>query len=128
MSIELSRLLECALFEEEVENASVSIERMLETFEHRTHAGARLFEVVAPSELDLDWVRERLAHPLIYFCESEGTPVPECGAVVVALFVGRKLYGIPAADAIRWAAEVLAEPVEQLREEYGTHEIETALR
>ena len=128
MSIDLSRLLEKAFFKEELQNASEAIERALEKFEQTAHVGARPFEVVAPTDPDEDWVRERMTRPLIYFCESEGTPVPRCGGVIVALFVGRQLYGIAAEHVIRWASEVLHAPIEQLRDQYGTHEVETALR
>jgi hypothetical protein len=38
------------------------------------------------------------------------------------------LYAVPAEDVVRWASQVLNTPVEQLRMQYGTHEVETALR
>jgi hypothetical protein len=128
MAIDLSPLLNSAFFVEEVENASEAIERMLEAFERETGAGARAFEVVVPGELDDGWVRDRLVHPLVYFCESEGTPVPACRGMVIALFLGLKLYGIPAEHVIRWAGDLLGTSVDQLRQDYGTHEVETALR
>jgi hypothetical protein len=111
-----------------VENASISIERALESYEQKIHGGARPFEVVIPSDADEQWVAEELVHPLLYFCESEGFLVPKCLGVVVATFVGRHLYAINAEDVITWGSELLGRTMEQLREQYGTHEIDTALR
>ena len=128
MPIDWSPLLEKAFFVEEVENASLAIARALEEFEDKNHAGARPFEVVIPSDADEQWVAEELVHPLLYFCESEGAVAPRCGGIIVATFVGRHLYAITAEDVIRWSSELLGRPIEQLREQYGTHEVETALR
>jgi hypothetical protein len=128
MSIDLSGLLEKAFFAEEVQNASEALDRALKKFEQVTHVGARPFEIVAPSEPDEPWLRERFVSRLVYFCESEGTPVPKCSGSVVALFVGRWLYGIPGEEVIRWASELLGMSIEQLRMQYGTHEVETAVR
>jgi hypothetical protein len=128
MSIDLSPLLEKAFFAEEVQNASEAVGRVLQKAEQVTHAGARPFELVAPSNPDEAWLREQLVPRLVYFCESAGMPVPKCGGTIVALFVGPRLYGIPAEDVIRWASELLGTPVEQLRTQHGTHESEIALR
>ena len=128
MSIDLAPLLDQAFFSEELRNASESITRALETYEERTHGGARPFEVCAPASLDEDWVRDRLVHPLIYFCESEGTPLPRCSGVVIMLFVETRLYAISSADVIRWASTILRASVEELQDTYGTHESQTALR
>ncbi|HEX7838493.1 MAG TPA: STAUR_1299 family protein [Kofleriaceae bacterium] len=128
MSIDLSPLLEKAFFAEEVQNASEAIEHALEKFEHTTHTSGRPYEFVAPTDPDEPWLRDQLVARLVYVCESEGAPVPKCGSGIVALFVGRWLYGIPAEDVVRWASERLGTSVEQLRAQYGTHELETALR
>lgn len=128
MPIDLSRLLERAFFAEEVENASEAIERAQQKFEQVTRTGARAFEIVAPGAPDEAWLREQLVHPLVYFCESAGVPVPTCSGTIVALYVGRWLYGIPAEDVIRWASGLLNTSIEQLRGQYGTREVETALR
>lgn len=128
MSIDLSPVLEKAFFVEEVENASEAVPRVEQKFEQVTGIGARAFESVAPGDPDEPWLREQLIHRLVYVCESEGVPVPECSGTIVALFVGRKLYGIPAQDVVRWASQVLNTSIEQFRMLYGTHEIETALR
>lgn len=128
MSVNLSSVLEKAFFVEEVEDASEARARAEQKFEQLTHIGARGFEIVVPVEPDQQWLREQLVRRLIYFCESEGLPVPECSGTVVELFVGPRLYAVPAQDVIRWASQVLNTPVERLRAQYGTHEVETALR
>ena len=128
MSIELSGLLEQAFFIDEAQHGSIAIERALETFEQQKHIGTRLVEVVAPEKPDEQWLRERLVGPLIYFCESEGDPVPTCAGVVVALYVGNDFYALTGEKVIKWASEQLGLGVEQLRAQYGTHEVETSLR
>lgn len=128
MSIDLSRLLERAFFTEDVDNASEALDRAQQKFEQVTHAGARTFEVVAPGDPDELWLREQLVQRLVYFCESEGVPAPACSGTIVALFIGRRLHGIPAADVLRWASGLLNTSIEQFRAQYGTQEIETALR
>jgi hypothetical protein len=128
MSIDLSPVLEKAFFVEDVENASEALARAEQKFEQVTHIGARGFEIVAPGEPDEEWLREQLVHRLVYVCESEGVPVPECGGTIVELFVGCRLYAIPAEDVVRWASQLLHTSVEQLRTEYGVHEAERALR
>ena len=128
MSIDLSPVLEKAFFVEEVENASEAVARAEQKFEQVTRIGARGFEIVAPGEPDEQWLREQLVHRLVYVCESEGVPAPECSGTIVELFVGRRLYAIPAQDVVRWASQVLNTPVEQFRAQYGTHEAETAQR
>lgn len=124
MSIDLTPVLEKAFFVEEVENASEALARAEQSYEQATRIGARGFEIVAPAELDEQWLREQLVHRLVYVCESEGVPLPECSGTIVELFIGRRLYAIPAGDVVRWASQVLHTPIEQLRMEYGTHEVE----
>ena len=94
----------------------------------RDRFAARGFEIVAPDEPDELWLREQLIHRLVYVCESEGVPVPECGGTIVELFIGCRLYAIPAEDVVRWASRLLHTPIEELRAQYGTHEVERALR
>lgn len=128
MAVDLNPLLDKAFFDEEVTNASESIERALETFEETYHHGARAFEAVGVAAPDDQWVAEKLLHPLIYFCESEGATLPRCGGVVVALFVDDRLYAITAEDVLQWGSDVLGVSAEQLSARYGTHERDTALR
>jgi len=47
--------------------------------------------IVVPAEPDQQWLREQLVRRLIYVCESEGVPVPECSGTIVELFVGPRL-------------------------------------
>jgi hypothetical protein len=128
MSIDLNPVLEKAFFVEEVENASEALARAEQKFEQVTRIGARGFEIVAPGEPDEEWLREQLVHRLVYVCESEGVPVPECSGTIVELFVGPRLYAIPAEDVVRWASQLLHTSVEQLRMQYGIHEADRALR
>ena len=128
MAIDLSSLLEQAFFVDEAQHGSIAIDRALTTFEQQNHIGTRLVEVVATQNPDEQWVRERLVAPLIYFCESEGDPLPTCAGVVVALYVDNDFYALTAEKVIRWASEQLGTPLDQLRAQYGTHEIETSLR
>jgi hypothetical protein len=125
MSIET--LLETAFFAGDIENASETIERALEAYEADTHAGARVFEAVAPDEPDPAWLDD-LMRRLVYFCESEGSPTPRCGGVMVALFHHGRLYGITAEHAVGWGSEALGVSPHELRERYGLGEVETALR
>jgi hypothetical protein len=106
--IELNRLIETAFFAEEVvENASEALARAMQKFEQVTHTGARAFEIVVPADADEPWVRDQV-HRLVYFCESEGMPVPECGGTIVALYIGRWMYGIAGGELVRWASGVLS--------------------
>src|SRR5690349_19271217 len=54
--------------------ASQSVERTLRRFEYMTNIGTREVELgqVSLDEVDEQWVRDRLAHRLIYDCEPEG--------------------------------------------------------
>jgi hypothetical protein len=128
MAIDPSPLLDKAFFVEEVQNASESIERVLETFEQKYNQGARPFEVVGVDDIEDSWISEKLLHPLVYFCESEGATLPKCGGVIVALFLGDHLYGITAEDVVQWGAGVIGATLEQLDERFGTHERDTGLR
>jgi hypothetical protein len=129
MAIELSKLLDKAFFSAKpLRNATESIERARDRYLELKRTGATSFELVAPSTLDEAWVRERLLRPLVYYCESEGRPIPDCAGVFVSLFVGEALYCITVADVIAWARGQLGVTVDELRAQYGTHELETAQR
>jgi hypothetical protein len=128
MAIDLSPLLDKAFFVEEVQNASESIERALQTFEQKFNQGARPFEVVGTEDADSAWINEKLLHPLVYFCESEGAMLPRCGGVIVALFLGDHLYGITAEDVMQWGSDVVGASIAQLDAQFGTHERDTGLR
>lgn len=128
MAIDLKRLLDKAFFVEDVQNATEAIERARRKYVETTETAGMSFEVVAPPEPHETWVRERLLRPLVYFCESEGSPIPRCSAVFVSLFVGARLYCLTVGEVMEWAHQQLGLSPERLRDEYGTHEQDTALR
>lgn len=128
MAIDLKGLLRKAFFIEEVHNATEALERARDQFSEATKTAGQSFEVVAPPISDENWVREGLLQPLVYYCESEGMPIPRCAGVFVSLFVGDQLYCIGAAAVLKWAEQQLGTSAEELRSLYGTHEQETVLR
>jgi hypothetical protein len=129
MAIDLQPLLEDVFYkEEEIQNASEAIERLLDAYESQKHAGAEPFEIVVPPEPDEQWVREGLLHRLIYYCDSKGAEMPECAGVIVAMYIGPNLYGVAVRRVFEWASDLLSTPSEQLQKMYGTHEGETARR
>jgi hypothetical protein len=69
-----------------------------------------------------------ILRPLVYFCESEGRAIPRCAGVFLSLFVADALYCISGEEVIGWAGRALGLDAGELRDRYGTHEIETALR
>jgi hypothetical protein len=128
MPVDLSDLLEKAFFVETVSNVTEAIDRALQKYEATTHPGALSFELAAPADPDETWARERLLRPLVYFCQSEGRPIPAAPGVVVSLFVDNELYCIAAHDVVLWAADELGLPVDALADEFGTHERDTVIR
>jgi hypothetical protein len=127
MAIDLIALLRKAFFIEEVHNGTEAIERAREKFSQATRTAGLSYEVVAPAISDESWVREGLLQPLVYYCESEGMPIPRCPGVFVSLFIGDRLYCITAAAVLKWAEQQLGTSVDELRASYGTHEAETIL-
>ena len=128
MAIDLNPLLQKAFYVEQVQNATEAIERAREEFVAATKTGGRSLEVVVPPEPDEAWAQERLLHPLVYYCESEGTPLPRCPGVFLSLFVGDRLHCVAAADILAWAEQRFGLSADEMRERYGTHERETAYR
>jgi hypothetical protein len=129
MAIDLRPLLDKAFYKEQpVKNATLSIEKAADDFARRTNTDGVSFEVVAPTDADEAWVHRMLLRPLVYFCESEGRPIPRCAGVFLSLFVGDALYCISGADVIGWVNEQLGLSADELRSRYGTHELETAQR
>ena len=109
-------------------NATLALGQALDRYRELFKTEGEAFELTAPQNIDAAWVRERLVGSLVYFCESKGTPLPKCGNVFVALWVGDKLHCIRAADIIAWAVQTLGMTVEEMDKHFGTHEVETALR
>ena len=128
MALDLIGLLRKSFFIEEVHNATEALERARDRFGELTQTPGLSFEVVAPPNPDEDWTRERLLQPLVYYCESEGMPMPRCAGVFVSLFVGDRLYCIAAAHVVQWAEKQLGTTSDELSALYGTHEMETISR
>ncbi|SRR6266542_1582609 len=129
MAIDLDRLTSKAFYvEENVRNATEALQRAAEKYIATYKTGGVSFELVVPPGPEESWARERLLRPLVYYCESEGAPIPKCPGVFLSLFRGANLYCITVADVVEWAGAQLGVTAEQLSELYGTHEGETALR
>jgi hypothetical protein len=128
MAIDLNGLLQKAFFVEQVQNATEAIERARARFAAATKTAGLDFEAVVPPYPDELWVKERLLRPIIYYCDSEGLPLPACPGVFASLFLGDRLYCVAVADVLGWGCEQLGLGVEELHDRYGTHEIETVLR
>jgi hypothetical protein len=129
MAIDVNQLASKAFYvEENVRNATEALQRAVEKYISIYKTSAVSVDLVVPPDADESWARERLLRPLVYYCESEGAPIPKCPGVFVSLFRDANLCCIAVADVIEWAGAQLGLTVEQLREMYGTHELETALR
>jgi hypothetical protein len=129
MAIDLKRLTQRAFYREQpVRNATQAIATARDEFVARTHTEGVSFEIVAATEIDEAWVQRSVLHPLVYLCESEGRPIPLGSGVFVSLFISDALWCIAVPDVIAWATDELGVTAEELRAQYGTHEIETALR
>ena len=126
--MDLKGLFERAFFSEDVDNASVSIDKARDKFIELYKTGAESLEYVVPTDPADDWIRERLLRSITFYCESEGRPIPKCAGVFASLFAGHTLYCIAIPDVIAWAVEEFGASVEALRRTYGTQESDTALR
>src|SRR5436190_21312282 len=101
--IDLSRLLDKAFFtEEHVVNATEAITRANDRYLELANGGGASFDIVAPLEPDENWARERVLHPLVYYCESKGATLPRRAGLFVSLFAGDKLYCLVPQDVIAW--------------------------
>jgi hypothetical protein len=126
--IDLNSLLKKAFFVDKVHVATESIEKAREKFIAETKTDGLSLEYVVPSNVDAAWIRDRVAHSVVYFCESTGRPLPKCAGTFISLFVGDQLHAIKVPDFIEWVSEQLGVNVDQLRDQYGTHEGETVQR
>ncbi len=124
----IEKLLGQAFFEAEAESATPAIESARERFSQLSRTDGFSFEVVAPQQIDEQWLRESLLQPLVYFCESVGSPLPACPGVFVSLFYDSRVHFIVAAEVIAWAEKELQLTTQELGRLYGTHEADTALR
>lgn len=126
--MDLAPLFQLAFHATDVVDATQAIEQARARFSAEAKLDGFSYEVVVPGEPDRDWLAERLLKPLVYFCESRGSPIPACPGVFVSLFAGRRLYCIVAAEVIAWASRELGVDVAGLRMQYGLHEQDTTLR
>jgi hypothetical protein len=127
--MDLKLLLEKSFYQEQpVKNATISIEKAADDFARRTNTDGMSVEVVVPQDPDEPWIHRMLLRPLVYFCESEGRPIPRCSGVFLSLFRADALYCISGEEVIRWAGKTLGLDAGELRDRYGTHEVETSLR
>jgi len=129
MAISLDHLTNYAFYaEENVRNATEALRRAAEKYTSIWNSGSMSFDLVAPPDPDESWAHERLLRPLVRYCESGGEPIPRCTGVFVSLFIDANLYCIAVPDVLDWAQGELDVTVGELRDLYGTHEAETALR
>jgi hypothetical protein len=96
--------------------------------EARDENSGRFYEVIVPPEPDVAWFEGSLIGKLVYHCEATRAPLPGCGNVLVAFFVGDTLHGVRAADVIAFACEALGTSPASLVERFGTGEVRHALR
>jgi len=129
MAIDLKPLTERAFYQDQpLENATQAIAKARDQLAARTQTDGVSFEVVTPAEVDEAWADRSLLRPLVYFCESEGRPIPLGAGVFLSLFIGDALFCIAVPDVMTWAKAQLGLTSDELRARYGTHELDTALR
>jgi hypothetical protein len=130
MDEKLRQLLEPAFREVAAVDANLAIARA-----RREKAGgdpddedapvARAYEMVLTT-----WdafVRELLPK-LVYHLESVGSPLPECKGVVVAAFLGDRLFFLDAKAMVERICSLLRVTPESLVQRHGTGERRTAIR
>jgi hypothetical protein len=117
-------LLEEAFYSAEASRATAAIAEARDAVSAAGRVDGYSIEVVVPDEVDEQWLRERVLHPLIYFCQSTGVPAPACPGVFLTFFHGDRLSCVLGAEVIAWAARELGEGEQALIDEYGTGERE----
>ena len=130
MDERLRKLVEPALSEAAASEANLEITRA-----RRAAAGGDPDDEDAPSlrsyELVLDtwlgFVQDQLPR-LVYHLESVRAPLPEARGVLVAAFLGDKLYFVLAQEFIGRVARQLAVTPGELAARYGTGESKTAVQ
>ena len=126
--MKLDRLYEEAFLVDEAANANEALVRAREAFRETPGEKSFSYEVVVPEAPDTEWLAEGLLRKLVYHCESTRSALPECRGVFVSLFVGDRLYCVPARSVVRFGCEVLGLDVETLVARYGTGELREAIR
>jgi hypothetical protein len=89
---------------------------------------SRSYELVLDPAADWQGFANDALPRFVYHLESVGAHPPVCKGIVVAAFVGDRLYFLHASDVVRRAAELIGISVEELFRRHGTHESRTALR
>lgn len=89
---------------------------------------SRSYELILDPERGWQDFADNALPRLVYHLESVGAHPPLCKGIVVAAFVGDRLYFLRAGDVVRRAAELLGIPVEELFRRHGTGESRTAQR
>jgi hypothetical protein len=120
--------MQLAFHSSDVVDATQAIEEARARFAAEAKMDGFSYEVMVPAAPDLDWMKDRLLRPLIYFCESRGAPVPACPGVFVSLFAGRNLHCVLGSEVLAWASRELGVPTADLQTRYGLGEQDTALR
>src|SRR5262249_34907915 len=76
MAFDLNRRLAKAFHVTEVTNATEALHQASEKYIDLFKVDGMSFEVAPPASPDENWAKERLLHPLIYYCESSGRTFP----------------------------------------------------
>ena len=126
--MKLDRLYEDAFLVDEAMNANEALVRARDAFREAPGGKSFSYEVVVPEAPDAEWFAEGLLRKLVYHCESTRSALPECRGVFVSLFVGDRLYCVPAKSVVRFGCEVLGVDVDTLVARYGTGELKEAIR
>jgi hypothetical protein len=122
--MDIKSLLGEAFFTDDAKQATSAIGQARARVTEEGKVGAVSLEVVVPEQADESWLHERVLHPLIYFCQSTGSPPPECTGVFISFFYGDRVYCVLGAEVIAWAAGQLHVEAQELADSYGTGERE----
>jgi hypothetical protein len=96
--------------------------------DHSSVPLSRSYELVLDPTTDWQRFASDTLPRLVYHLESVGARPPLCKGIVIAAFVGERLYFLQAADVVRHAAEAIGISVDELFRRHGTHESRTAVR
>jgi len=122
--MDIRPLFDEAFYTDEASRATEAIARARDAVSAAGRLDGVSLEIVVPERPDERWLRERVLHPLIYYCQSTGASAPACPGVFVTLFHGDRLSCVLGAEVIAWAARLLGVAEQALVDEYGTHERE----
>ncbi|RMG15734.1 MAG: hypothetical protein D6729_12140 [Deltaproteobacteria bacterium] len=126
--MDLKPLFDKAFLMDEAINANEALDRARTRFRRAEGEKSFSYEVVVPEEPDAEWLEGTLLRKLVYHCESTRSALPECQGIFVSLFVGDRLYCVPAKDVVAFGCEALDVDVETLVARYGTGELKEAIR